>query len=133
MSTIAAIGVPDLPDCPRWVPRNRHESCSGGLIVAKPKRPDAAQPTAGAVAPTGFFVFRTPLLPYEELLGLSADLKGRAARHDPAALEQTLADDRRAIRERLRALCTRPEVVEALFVASPSLEESLGHWLASPE
>ena len=93
---------------------------------------DAKRPST-PIAHTGFFAFRTPLRPYEELLGLSADLKAPRARHDAVALEQALTDDRRAIRERLRVIAERPEVREALFVASPSLEERLAHWLEAPD
>lgn len=62
--------------------------------------------------PAGFFVIRTPLLPFDEFLAWGA------------------AADRRAF---LRGWAARPEVRDALFVASPDLEGSLDHWLAAPE
>jgi len=81
---------------------------------------------------TGFFAFRTPLLPYEDLLSLSANLVAPVAGLDLAALENALVVDRRRVLARLFSIVARPEVREALFVASPSLEESLNHWFASP-
>lgn len=68
--------------------------------------------------PSGFFAFRTPLLPFDELLawgeGPEAPLAG-------------------VLRARLRAIVTRPEVREALFVASPSLDAQFSVWLQNPE
>jgi thiopeptide-type bacteriocin biosynthesis protein len=110
--------------------------------------------------PSGFFVFRTPLLPYEELEAWSSGLRARAAwdevlppppAHealalDPARtsareaaaasspeLEAALAADRECLRSRLRQLTERPEILEALFVASPSLFDGLEIWRAQPE
>ncbi len=55
----------------------------------------------------GFFVLRSPLLPFAAIDGIT--------------------------RERLRELIARPEVREALFVASPSLVERIPEWLERPE
>lgn len=44
-----------------------------------------------------------------------------------------LAADQQLLRHRLRTLLARPEVREAIFLASPSLEEALPHWLQYPE
>ncbi len=83
---------------------------------------------AGLVA-SGFFAFRTPLLPAEELDTFGRGLAAPGAADLPAAL----AEDRSLLRARLRAALLLPEVREAIFVASPSLEESLVHWLRDPE
>jgi thiopeptide-type bacteriocin biosynthesis protein len=84
--------------------------------------------------PSGFFAFRTPLLPFDELLawgeGLAAP--GRAAQ-DPARLEEAVAADRARLRERLRAVVLTPEFREALFLASPGLDERVEVWLREPE
>jgi len=72
-------------------------------------------------APSGFFVFRTPLLPFEEIEAWSASLTG-----DWVA-------DRELLRSRLRAIVERPEVLEALFLASPSLVDGLAAWRLDPE
>jgi thiopeptide-type bacteriocin biosynthesis protein len=82
-------------------------------------------------APSGFFALRTPLLPFDELLTWGDGLEAPAA--DPARLEAALDADRARLRQRLRAVYARPEVREALFLASASLEERLEEWLRQPE
>lgn len=79
-----------------------------------------------------FFAFRTALLPWDVLEAWGA---GLAAAPDaaPEALAAKLAADRALLRERLRELAARPDVREALFLASPDLDEALGHWFADPE
>lgn len=57
--------------------------------------------------PSGFVVFRSSLLPYDAFLKFEG-------------------------RETLKELVSLPEVREALFLASPSLEESLEHWEKDP-
>lgn len=80
------------------------------------------------------FVLRAPLLPADVLAGWSGDLRGPAAWEGAEPpLASALDADRQLLRDRLRALLARPEVREAIFVASPSLEESLPHWLHYPE
>lgn len=81
-----------------------------------------------------FFVLRTPLLPRDALSAWSERTEAaRALAGDDAALEAALESDRQRLRGRLRELVSRPEVREALFLASPSLEESLGAWGETPE
>lgn len=82
--------------------------------------------------PARFFVLRTPLLPFDELPGWSAGLRAPAAGDGPG-LADAWAADRVTLRARLRALVTRPAVRDAIFVASPSLDESMGVWLSDPE
>jgi thiopeptide-type bacteriocin biosynthesis protein len=74
--------------------------------------PLGATPPAAAT-PSGLFVMRTPLLPYDVLASCGADRAG--------------------LRMRLRELVARPEVREAIFVASPGLEASLAAWEREPE
>lgn len=57
------------------------------------------------VLPSGFFVLRAPLLPFDEL---------------PASHDQ------------LRALLAQPDVRDAIFIASPSLEARLDVWQREP-
>jgi lantibiotic biosynthesis protein len=83
--------------------------------------------------PAGFFSYRTPLLPFEELEAFGEGLEAPAAAGDPERLESALAADRERLRARLRALADRPEVLEAVFLASPSLHESLSLWRAQPD
>jgi thiopeptide-type bacteriocin biosynthesis protein len=86
-----------------------------------------------SIVPSGFFALRTPLLPFDDLLAWSAGLGAPVAGDDPDRLEQALAADRGRLRSRLRAVVARPEVREALFVASPDLEERLDAWLHNPD
>ena len=98
--------------------------------MAKPEHP---------FVPAGFFSFRTPLLPFEELEAFGEGLEAPAAAADPTTgenperLEQALAADRERLRARLSAMAERPEVLEAVFLASPSLHESLSLWRSQPD
>jgi thiopeptide-type bacteriocin biosynthesis protein len=66
-------------------------------------------------APDGFGVLRTPLLPAAELTKLSDGLEG----------EGGLAADRARVGERIAELLARPEVADAIALASPSLAAAL--------
>jgi lantibiotic biosynthesis protein len=80
-----------------------------------------------------FFVLRTPLLPFDELLRWSEGLEATSALHNPVRLEGALASDRSILRKRLHAIMSRPEVREALFIASPDLEANFDVWMRDPE
>jgi thiopeptide-type bacteriocin biosynthesis protein len=82
--------------------------------------------------PTGGFVLRTPLLSRDELERWGDGLAVPVAGDDAAALAVAIEADRAALRARLVELVARPEVREAIFVASPVLEASIDAWLASP-
>jgi class I lanthipeptide synthase len=86
-------------------------------------------------APSGFFAFRTPLLPFEELEAWSAGLTAAtcASGTDEEALASALAADRALLRARLAEIAARPEIAEALFLASPSLFDGLAAWRADPD
>jgi len=58
--------------------------------------------------PSGFFVLRAPLLPFSEFCGWAEG-----------------SPDRRLLRDRLLEKLSRPEIREALFIASPDLDRSL--------
>ena len=93
-------------------------------------------PSERPFAPAGFFSFRTPLLPFDELEAFGEGLEAPAAAasaDDPERLEAALAADRERLRARLTALAGRPEILEAIFLASPSLHESLALWRAQPD
>lgn len=81
----------------------------------------------------GFFVLRTPLLPAETLERWASSLQAPTADSKPGALERALASDRESLRANLREQLERPAVREALFIASPSLDETLGQWLENPD
>jgi thiopeptide-type bacteriocin biosynthesis protein len=83
--------------------------------------------------PSGFFVLRTPLLPFEEMAVWSEGLEAVGSLGDPRGLQEALERDRARLRDRLLALVARPEVREAIFVASPSLDETLDVWQKEPD
>ncbi|QSQ18947.1 lantibiotic dehydratase [Pyxidicoccus parkwayensis] len=66
---------------------------------------------------SGFFVLRSPLLPFDALLAWSAGA----------------GEDRALLRGRLEENLARGELREALFLASPSLDEGLAEWHRAPE
>ena len=77
--------------------------------------------------PAGFFALRTPALPFDTLASWADGPSGSAEmRGAPTGCEVA------ELRERLRAIVRRPEVREALFVASPTLDTQLDVWLATP-
>jgi hypothetical protein len=78
--------------------------------------------------PSGFFVLRTPLLPFDELEAWSAGLAAPVARSDREGLEAAWRADRALLEERLRGAWARPEVREAVFLASPELCAALDRW-----
>jgi lantibiotic biosynthesis protein len=91
----------------------------------------ATQPPKTVFTPAQFFAFRTPLLPLGELLRFSEDLTASTA--STADLKSSLASDRAKVRAFLRAQLQQPLLRDALFIASPSLEESLSFWESNPE
>ena len=84
-------------------------------------------------ATSGFFVLRTPLLPFQEFLKLSQGLTFAQAVAQGGDLAGAVAADRKLVRERLRELAGRPEVKEALWIASPEFFDSLALWWKEPE
>src|SRR5260370_37477159 len=83
-------------------------------------------------APSGFFVFRTPLLPFDDFLAWSNGLQTAASFDNPTRFECAFAADGQLLRARLTKIANRPEVLEALLVASPHLEDSLQVWARKP-
>jgi hypothetical protein len=73
---------------------------------------------------SGFFVLRTPLLPFDELLAWSQDDVDAAGSLD--AYKDLL-------RARLKHSLARPEVGESLFLASPRLATGLKAWFEGSE
>lgn len=81
---------------------------------------------------SGFFVLRTPLLPFDELLkwnDLTTD--STALTRSPASAE-TVDQSRERLRLFLTELLTRPEIQESLFVASRDLVNAIDHWRQDP-
>jgi thiopeptide-type bacteriocin biosynthesis protein len=83
--------------------------------------------------PSGFFVLRTPLLPFTAVARWSDGLEAPAVADDPAALGEAIAGDRLRLRSRLGEIVAEPAFREAVFVASPSLEAAIDLWRKDPE
>src|SRR5215204_7256758 len=83
--------------------------------------------------PSGFFVLRTPLLPFDEMAAWSEGLEAVGSLGDGQVLEAALERDRVKLRARLLAAVTRPELRDAIFVASQSLDEALEVWRREPD
>ena len=81
---------------------------------------------------SGFFAMRTPFLPFEELLAWSDGLEA-AVLTDPNELEAALVRDRERLVGRLRVILSRPEVTEAIFLASPHLVDAIADWVREPD
>jgi thiopeptide-type bacteriocin biosynthesis protein len=77
------------------------------------------------IAPSGFFVFRTPLLPLSALTALSDSLAAPAVVDDSQLLENAIDHDFISAVKRLQQYVAQPAIREALFVASPSLDEAI--------
>ncbi|BDU77441.1 lantibiotic dehydratase [Mesoterricola sediminis] len=80
-----------------------------------------------------FFAFRIPLLPYRDWETWSEGLRAAPAQAGPDGFRQAYAFDMELLRSRLRLWAARPEVREALFVASPDLVDSLPRWAETPD
>ncbi|MDN5916015.1 MAG: lantibiotic dehydratase [Pseudonocardia sp.] len=91
--------------------------------ATEPGRSTPAAASAAELVASGFFAWRTPLLPLAEAVSLSDGLQAPTAAPDDLA--EALDRDRALVRGRLRELCARPEVREAVFVGSPDLESTL--------
>src|SRR5512133_682128 len=83
--------------------------------------------------PSGFFALRTPLMPFDEILAWSEELEAVGSLGDRQRLEAALERDRAKLRDRLLAAVTRPELRDAIFVASPSLDAALELWRREPD
>jgi thiopeptide-type bacteriocin biosynthesis protein len=79
--------------------------------------------------PAGFFVMRSPLLPRTALAALAPDA---APPGDPVEHETWLTAQYARGARALRELVRRPDVREAILLASPSLDEAIDAWLAKP-
>jgi len=84
-------------------------------------------------APSGFFVLRTPLLPFTEVTAWGHGLQAPAAGEDPGVLAEAVAADRVQLRRRLEDIVTTREFRDALFVASPSLAAAVDPWRKDPD
>jgi thiopeptide-type bacteriocin biosynthesis protein len=75
----------------------------------------------------GFFVMRTPLLPYRHLFELSEGVVAKRGLA-PGELDEQLAREQAGILRALEDMLASPTVREAIFIASPSLDAALARW-----
>ncbi len=83
-----------------------------------------------------FFALRTPLLPAEELVSWSEALTASSAWQagtDFDSLTKAWTEDVKVLRSRLVEIVSRPEILHALYVASPSLQTGIEHWRRDPD
>jgi thiopeptide-type bacteriocin biosynthesis protein len=91
---------------------------------------DSSGPDA---VPSGFFVLRTPLLSFAEVLTWGDGLQAPMVAGDDGSLREAVATDRALLRRRLEDVVTTPEFRDALFVASPSLAAAVDVWRKEPD
>ena len=84
------------------------------------------------VEPAGFFALRTPLLPFDDFLRWSQDLRAPNVEREEELPGAVIADAER-LRARLKGAFHRLEMKEALFIASPELYARFEEWLKNPE
>jgi thiopeptide-type bacteriocin biosynthesis protein len=92
------------------------------------KRASGQKGAEASYRPSGFFGIRTPLLPFDEYEAWDSDLEAPAildAGGDDEQLESALTRDFQRLSASLRAAWERPEVREAVFIASPDLDRAL--------
>lgn len=80
---------------------------------------------------SGGFHLRIPLLSFDLFLSCGCDLT--AARVEGDGLDAALDADRAVQRQRFRAIVASRELRDALFIASPDLDDAIEIWLAEPE
>src|SRR5258705_3370386 len=85
------------------------------------------------VTPSGFFVLRTPLLPFAEVTAWGDGLQAPGAVDDPGVLGEAVVTDRGQLRRRLEDIVTTPKFGDALFVASPGLAAAVDLWRKEPD
>ena len=95
--------------------------------------PGRSGPATRRAEPSGFFVLRTPLLPFRVVTDWSADLEAPGRLDDLAVLDEALASDRIRLRRRLEDIVTGPAFRDAVCVASPSLESAIDVWRKDPD
>ena len=84
----------------------------------------------------GFFILRSPLLPFSNLLDWNSGPESSArpsSNNEGSSSHVAWEVNVRMLRERLRAFIALPEVTNALAIASPSLWSGLKYWNKDPQ
>ncbi len=97
------------------------------------KSATSSQPSISAHQSADFFVMRTPALSQQLYYQWGANLSVTSLDTDATALPEALAADRACLREGLRNWLARAETREAIFLASPDLDEFLESWERDPD
>jgi thiopeptide-type bacteriocin biosynthesis protein len=84
-------------------------------------------------SPAAFFVFRTPLLAFDELVRLTPDSLSSCTALKVEQFEQVFSAELAHTRANLKALLDRPEIWEAMFLACPEFERFLDAWERDPD
>jgi thiopeptide-type bacteriocin biosynthesis protein len=83
-------------------------------------------------AASGFFVLRTPLLPFDDIAAWSVGVEALESLTAPDDPSEALERDYGRLKDRLLAAIHRPELREAIYLASTSLDASLEAWQKDP-
>ena len=81
----------------------------------------------------GYFVLRTPALPWDSIEDWGRGVRAAAAWADGTDVDATLQSDIDLLRNRLRILVKQSAIQSALFIASPDLFGQLGPWLSGDD
>jgi len=84
-------------------------------------------------SPAAFFVLRTPLLPFDELVRLGPDSLSSCTALLDEQFEQVFKAELANARANLKALLDRPEIWEAMFLACPEFVRLLDAWERDPD
>ena len=92
-----------------------------------------------AWTPASFFLLRTPLLPFDEIMrwgdpvGLPHSTSPDESHEPECACREEWKAHVTVLRDRLLSIAERDEVRRAICLASPSLDSSISYWQQDPE
>lgn len=72
-------------------------------------------------------------MPFDDFAAWGTNLESQDAWRDGVNGEPALLRDRTRLRARLEAIIDRPEVREAIFIASPDLDDAIAAWRSDPD
>jgi lantibiotic biosynthesis protein len=85
--------------------------------------------------PSGFFLLRTPVLPFDDFANWAANLRAAllflSELSSPDTPDAVLEDIVR-LRQRMHSIIDKPIIRQAIFLSSPSLESAIRYWLDDP-
>ena len=84
------------------------------------------------IQPSDFFVLRSPFLAFDELIDWGREDSGFYSDSADRRSAHTWQRRTLALRQRLQSIMSRPEVRIAIYIASPSLFQSIEQWINNP-